>query len=156
MNYKTLHRKLKFEQHESHLKPGVNSCALEGTQFLLHQWHPSCYSYYISSDKSLMRKGQGYDKVIQTQIICDSYPSLDCDCKTFRSDNSTKRNHQFSSFLFRSAVIFMGDNETHNTQFKYTIPELISLQRDVEENTRLSLSCQFYIFLPTWHTLPLY
>jgi hypothetical protein len=32
LNYKTLHRKLiiKIEQHEPHLKPGVNAGALEG------------------------------------------------------------------------------------------------------------------------------
>jgi hypothetical protein len=28
--YKTLHRKLKIEQHEPHLIPEVNSCAPEG------------------------------------------------------------------------------------------------------------------------------
>jgi len=30
MIYKTLHRKLKIEQHESHHKPGMNSDAPEG------------------------------------------------------------------------------------------------------------------------------
>ena len=31
----------------------------KGQQFLLHQWHPSCYSSYKPGDKSLMRKGLG-------------------------------------------------------------------------------------------------
>jgi hypothetical protein len=30
MMYKTVHRKLTIEQHKSHLKPGVNSGAVEG------------------------------------------------------------------------------------------------------------------------------
>jgi len=30
MIYKTIHRKLKIEQLEPHLKPGVHSCALGG------------------------------------------------------------------------------------------------------------------------------
>ena len=41
MIYKTLHRKLKIEQHESHHKPGMNSDAPEEIiMFLLHMWHP--------------------------------------------------------------------------------------------------------------------
>jgi hypothetical protein len=37
MIYKALHRKLRIEQHEPHLKPRVNkSGAPEGTQFLFH------------------------------------------------------------------------------------------------------------------------
>jgi hypothetical protein len=34
--YKTLHKKLKIEQHKPHLKPGVNSGPPEGNNFLLH------------------------------------------------------------------------------------------------------------------------
>ena len=44
--YKTLHRKPKIEQHEFHQNPRMNAYAPEGKQFLLHQFHPSCYSSY--------------------------------------------------------------------------------------------------------------
>ena len=35
-----------------------------GKQFLIHLWHPSCYSSYNPGDKALMRKGpeSAYDK----------------------------------------------------------------------------------------------
>jgi hypothetical protein len=49
--YKTLHRKLKIERHEPHLKPGVNSGAPEGKQFLLHIWYSLCYSLNKLGDK---------------------------------------------------------------------------------------------------------
>ena len=44
-------------------------------QFLLHQWHPSCYSSYKPGDKSRMRKGPGsvYDKQNISVVICDTY-----------------------------------------------------------------------------------
>jgi hypothetical protein len=36
----------------------------KGKHFLLHMWHPSCYSWYNTGDKSRMRKGLNcdYDK----------------------------------------------------------------------------------------------
>ena len=37
MPYKTIHRKLKIEQREPHLKPGVNSGAPEGLAFLFRR-----------------------------------------------------------------------------------------------------------------------
>jgi hypothetical protein len=36
MIYKTLHRKLRIEQHESHLKPGELRSFEKGEQVLLH------------------------------------------------------------------------------------------------------------------------
>jgi hypothetical protein len=48
------------------LKQRVNS----GKQFLLHMWHPSCYSCYKPSDKSRMMKGPDcdYDKMGQIRV----------------------------------------------------------------------------------------
>jgi hypothetical protein len=42
--------------HEPQYKP---SLLWKGTWFLLHYWHPSCYSCYKPGDKSWMRKGPG-------------------------------------------------------------------------------------------------
>ena len=48
MIYKTLHRKQKILQHEPTQKMGVGGGGThvpqKGVQFLLHKWHPSCYS----------------------------------------------------------------------------------------------------------------
>jgi hypothetical protein len=40
MIYKTLHRNLKIDQHKTYWKSVVFR---KGRQFLLHNWHPSCY-----------------------------------------------------------------------------------------------------------------
>ena len=51
----------------------------KGRQFLLHTWHPSCYSCYKPSDKSWMRKGQyhDYDKLNISVVICDTDSATD-------------------------------------------------------------------------------
>jgi len=41
--YKTLHRKLKIEQHEPTTNRGWTQVLRKSKQFLLHMWHPSCY-----------------------------------------------------------------------------------------------------------------
>lgn len=40
---KPLDRKLKIEQQNQLKKPGVNSGAPDGKQFLHHKWYPLCY-----------------------------------------------------------------------------------------------------------------
>jgi hypothetical protein len=47
----------------------------KGKQFLLHYWHPSCWSSYKPADKPWMRKGPGsnYDKWNISVVICDTY-----------------------------------------------------------------------------------
>jgi hypothetical protein len=57
---KPLDRKLKIEQQNQLKKPGVNSGAPDGKQFLHHKWYPSCYSCY-KSDKKLLRRKARYD-----------------------------------------------------------------------------------------------
>ena len=41
---------LQIEQHEPHIKPGVNLGAPERLQFLLHTWHRLSYSCYRLGD----------------------------------------------------------------------------------------------------------
>ena len=43
-------------------------------QFLLHMWHPSCYSYNKPGDKSWMRRGPYYDfdNRNTSEVICDT------------------------------------------------------------------------------------
>jgi hypothetical protein len=41
---------------------------MRGKQFLLHMWHPSCYSFHKFGDKSWMRNGQDYDSDKQEHI----------------------------------------------------------------------------------------
>jgi hypothetical protein len=45
-----------------------------GKHFLLHMWHPSCYSSYKAGDKSSMRKGPdcNYDERNISVVICDT------------------------------------------------------------------------------------
>jgi len=43
MIYKTLHRKLKIEQHEPSKSRGWAQVHWKGHQYLLHMWHPLCY-----------------------------------------------------------------------------------------------------------------
>jgi hypothetical protein len=73
--YKTLHRKLKIEQHRTSLKTGVELMCSGRMQFLLHEWHMFRYSSYKVDDKSWMRKGPGsaYDKWNISVVICDTY-----------------------------------------------------------------------------------
>jgi hypothetical protein len=47
--YKSLHRKLKIEQHE---KLVWTQMLRNGKQFLFHVWYPSCYSCYKPGDMS--------------------------------------------------------------------------------------------------------
>ena len=42
---------------ELNLKPGETQLLWKDKQFLLHMWHPSCYSCYKPGDRSWMRKG---------------------------------------------------------------------------------------------------
>ena len=44
----------------------------KGKQFLLHMRHPSCYSCCKRGDKSLIRKGPGYDydNRNMSEVIC--------------------------------------------------------------------------------------
>jgi hypothetical protein len=60
--YKTLHRKLKIEQHEHHQAKhrGWTQVIRKDKQFLIRCWHSSCYSSYKPDDKSWMRKGSPY------------------------------------------------------------------------------------------------
>ena len=46
----------------------------KGKQFLLHKWHPSCCSCYLSGDKSWMWKTQNcdFDKQDVPVVICDT------------------------------------------------------------------------------------
>ena len=58
---------LKMEKHESHKeKQGWNHGLLKGKQFLLHWWHPSCYSCQQSSDnlswKGALSTGKTYSR----------------------------------------------------------------------------------------------
>ena len=61
------HLSLKMEKHESHKeKQGWNHGLLKGKQFLLHWWHPSCYSCQQSSDnlswKGALSTGKTYSR----------------------------------------------------------------------------------------------
>ena len=58
---KTLHRKIKIEQHGPHTNQGCFQVLRMGKEFLLHMWHPSCYSYYKQGGHSLMKKVTDYD-----------------------------------------------------------------------------------------------
>ena len=59
----------KIEQHKPHCHVFRN-----GKQFLLHMWHPSCYSCYKPGDKSSMRIWPDceYDTQNIYVVICDT------------------------------------------------------------------------------------
>jgi len=73
MIQKTLHRKLKIEQHEPNLKPGWSRVFRKYTQFMLHN-DLSCYSSCKPGYKSWMRNGPGsvYDKWKISVVIWDT------------------------------------------------------------------------------------
>ena len=68
MIYKTLHRKIKIEQHEHHTKHG-NGLRGSGSALVT----PGCYSCYIFGHKSRRKKGSDcdYDKRNISVFICD-------------------------------------------------------------------------------------
>ena len=53
MIYKTLHRKLKIEQHGHHLEPWMNSGDPEGVAVPVSHWATVVFSCYKSGYKSL-------------------------------------------------------------------------------------------------------
>jgi hypothetical protein len=55
MMYRTLHNKLNIDQHNPTNNWRWNQVLQKGKQFMLHMWHPSCYSCYKPGDKSWMR-----------------------------------------------------------------------------------------------------
>ena len=63
--YKTVHRNPKIEHHEPNNSRRCTQVLRKGKQFLLHMWHPSCYSCYNPTGNSWMRKGShcSYNKV---------------------------------------------------------------------------------------------
>jgi len=72
------------------LIPEENQMAQKVKQFLLHMWHPSCYSCYKPSDKLWMKKGPHCD--YNWWNICDTdncQPGHDGDRKTFEVTTST-------------------------------------------------------------------
>ena len=50
MPYKTIHRKLKIEQREPQLKPGVNSGAPEGLAFLFRRVTIKGHEHHLTSE----------------------------------------------------------------------------------------------------------
>jgi hypothetical protein len=61
MMYLTLNRKLRSSNTKPTKNHGWTLVVWKGKQFLLHMWHPLCYSCYKTSNKSWMRKGQDSD-----------------------------------------------------------------------------------------------
>ena len=60
--------KLKKKQRKKE-KKGWTNMLRKCRQFLLHIWHPSCYCFYKTGNKSWMRKGPDYDYLRQTEHI---------------------------------------------------------------------------------------
>ena len=83
--------------------PGWSRVFRNSNEFLLHMWHPSCYSCYKPGDKSWTKKGldADYDKFNQVATV--------------KSDNFnlTTGNPSFSSFLVSSNTLSQNHDRNH-------------------------------------------
>jgi hypothetical protein len=69
----------------NHLRKDTKGVIRSGKQFMLHMWHPSCYTYYKPDDKRRIRKGPDCDtkniyicKAVTTIEESEASASLKC------------------------------------------------------------------------------
>ena len=69
----------------NHLRKDTKEVIRSGKQFMLHMWHPSCYTYYKPDDKRRIRKGPDCDtkniyicKAVTTIEESEASASLKC------------------------------------------------------------------------------
>ena len=112
---------------------GWNQMPRKGKQFLLHTWHPSCYSCYKPGDKSWMRKWPDidYDKrniSFVTQILHNDYPSRGC---------HGQRATEWSDYLLHqtTGMIWLSDPAGNGKDWDIAIP----CSFKTANNTRLSI-----------------